>query len=453
MSGAAVNAPEAQNIFLSNFERLAERRSGKDPSWLRAIRQSAIERFAQLGFPHARMEEWRFTSVAPITKIPFQLAEREDQTVTIDQIRPLMFGEPEGQRLVFVNGHFCPEFSQLSSIPQGMIVTGLEQALERYPDRLESHLARYADIEQQAFAALNTAFIADGAFVYIPPGVVVEAPLHLLFLSTAPGPPLVSHPRNVIIVEPNSRVSIVEDYASVNESPCFTNPVTEVVVKENASIDHYRLVRESLQAFHIATQHTHQGRDARYLSYSLALGGALVRNDIRVVLDGEGSECILNGFYLVKDRQHVDHHTRIDHVTPHSNSREFYKGILDERGRGVFNGRIVVHPGAQKISAHQENKNLLLSKQALVNTNPQLEIHADDVKCSHGATIGQLDADALFYLRTRGIDLEAARQILIYAFARDLISRIEIAPVRTEVERALGAKLPDAPAAESAPIN
>ncbi|RMG51656.1 MAG: Fe-S cluster assembly protein SufD [Acidobacteria bacterium] len=228
--------------------------------------------------------------------------------------------------------------------------------------------------------------------------------------------------------------------------------MTEVVVKENARVDHYRLVRESLHTFHIARQQTHEGRDARYLSYSLTLGGALIRNDIDVVLDGEGSECTLNGFYLVRDRQHVDHHTRIDHATPHSNSREFYKGILDERGRGVFNGRIVVHPGAQKINAHQENKNLLLSKEALVNTNPQLEIYADDVKCSHGATIGQLDADALFYLRTRGIDLEAARQILIYAFASDIINRIEMEPIRTEVERALLAKLPEAPA-ERMPIH
>ncbi|RMG49140.1 MAG: Fe-S cluster assembly protein SufD, partial [Acidobacteria bacterium] len=327
MSGAAVNVGEEQDVFLSHFEWLTKERAGQDPSWLQSIRRSAMERFAQLGFPHGRLEEWRFTNVAPIKKIPFQLAARDDQRVTIDRVRPLMFGE--GPRLVLVNGRFCPELSEVSSLPRGAIVTGLEQAVKTYPERVEAHLARYADIKNHAFTALNTAFITDGAFVYIPSGVVVEAPLHLLFLSTTREAALVSHPRNLIIVESNSRVHIVEDYAGASERPCFTNPVTEVVVKENASVDHYRLVRESLHTFHIATQQTHEGRDARYLSYSLTLGGALIRNDISVVLGGEGSECTLNGFYVVKDRQHVDHHTRIDHATPHSNSREFYKGILD----------------------------------------------------------------------------------------------------------------------------
>ena len=289
---------------------------------------------------------------------------------------------------------------------------------------------------------MNTAFISDGAFVYIPKDSIVDAPIHLLFIATASGKPEVSHPRNLIVAGANTQVKIVESYVGLDKAVYFTNAVTEIVAGENSVIDHYKLQRESVQAFHVATLQIQQARSTTFSTCSISMGGALVRNDVNAVLDGEGCESVLNGLYLVTGQQHVDNHTQIDHAKPHCSSREFYKGILDEKARGVFNGRIIVRPGAQKTDSKQTNKNLLLSEGALVNTNPQLEIYADDVKCTHGATIGQLSADVLFYLRSRGINLETARNLLTYAFASDITSRIKIESIRTELENILFSRLP-----------
>jgi Fe-S cluster assembly protein SufD len=322
------------------------------------------------------------------------------------------------------------------------VVCSLAEALEKNRELLEPHLAQHAGHEDSAFTALNSAFLSDGAFVYLPAGSVIEDPIHLLYFSTVNGAPSVSHPRTLIVAGAGSQAKVVESYVGLDGEVYFTNAVTEVVAEEGAVIDHYKLQRESRQAFHMATLQFHQGRNATVANHCISLGGGLVRNDINAVMDGDGGDCTLNGLYVVEGDQHVDHHTVIDHVKPQCNSRELYKGILDDYGRAVFNGRVIVRPDAQKTNAQQSNKNLLLSKDALVNTNPQLEINADDVKCAHGATIGQLDADALFYLRARGIDEETARTLLIHGFLADVSSQLKIDAVRSAVECILMTSLP-----------
>jgi Fe-S cluster assembly protein SufD len=364
------------------------------------------------------------------------------KAITAQALARFTFGSWTGIQLVFVNGRFAAELSSLPDLPKGMIVCSLTEALEKHADLVEPHLARYANASREPFAALNTAFLVEGAFIYLPKGTLVKEPVHLLFVSTAKGEqPTVSHPRSLVIAGANSQIQILESYAGWSSEVYFTNAVTEILADENAFVDHYKLQRESLGAFHIGTVQVHLNRSANVSTQSISMGGALVRNHVNAVLNGEGGEATLNGLYLVNGTQHVDNHTCLDHAKPHCASHELYKGILDGRARGVFNGRIIVRPDAQKTDSKQTNKNLILSEEALVNTNPQLEIYADDVKCTHGATIGQLDADSLFYLRSRGIDLESARHMLTYAFAGDFIHRIRIEPVRIELEKILFTRL------------
>ena len=434
-----VEAIKQLGNYLEEFS-LFEKSPRAKPSWIHSLRQAAMQRFAERGFPTTNDEEWRFTSVAPITCNAFELAT--PTTASPDALKRLGLGEWNRNELVFVNGRLSPELSSIRSLPQGAFVGSLSEALGTKRQLVEPHLARAADYRENAFAALNTAFLTDGAFVFVPKGGVVEEPIHLVFLSAPGDKPAVSHPHSVIVAESGSQARIVESYAGVDGIGYFTNATTEVVAGESANLDHYKLQREGDQAFHVATLHFQLARSATVSTHSISLGGALVRNDINAVLDGEGADLTLNGLYVVNGEQHVDHHTVIDHAKPRCTSRELYKGILSERARAVFNGRIIVRPDAQKTDARQTNKNLLLSDEALVNTNPQLEINADDVKCAHGATIGQLDADVLFYLRSRGIDLETARHLLTFGFMSDINSKIKVDAIRSELKRTLFAGLP-----------
>ncbi len=443
----------AQDRFLSDFELFEQNGAAKGPSWLRQIRKAAISRFSELGFPTTRLEEWKYTSVAAIANVRFTRAERARGGLTSEALALTTLEQVACAQLVFVNGHYSRELSSFRSLLEGVKAGSLATALHSDPASIEPHLARHASYHDHAFVALNTAFMNDGAFVYVPKGKVVEGPIHLLFISTAPfdsaqdrpfdsahgrrETAVVSHPRNLIVLDDGSQGMIVETYIGLGSDVYFTNVVTEIVGGKNAVIDHYKLQRESEQAFHIATMQAHLDRSSNFSSHSIDLGGALVRNDVSAVLDGEGIECTLNGLYMASGRQHVDNHTRIDHVEPHCSSRELYKGILDGKSRGVFNGKIYVHKAAQKTDAKQTNKNLLLSEDAVINTKPQLEIYADDVKCTHGSTIGQLDQDAMFYLRSRGIGLAAARRLLTYAFASEMISRIKVEPMRALLENLL----------------
>jgi len=433
----------AQEHYVSEFSRLQKEHAPRQPAWLGLVRKAALDQFAELGFPTLDDEEWKYTNVAPIAKTSFQLGTGSKVPgLKVDQLQRITFGEMECSYLVFLNGRFTPELSRIRRLPDGAWVGSLAVALEEEPGRVEPHLARHAAFDKQAFVSLNTAFLQDGAFVHLPRRKVMEEPIHLIYVTVPNGAPLVSHPRNLIVAEEGSQVAVVESYVSLGDSPYFTNAVTEVVASEGAVVDLCKLQRESEQAFHVATLQSHLSRSARFASHSISLGGALVRNDLNMVLDAEGIECVLNGLYLAQGTQHIDNHTFIDHAKPHCASREFYKGVLSGRSHGVFNGKIMVRKDAQKTDAKQTNKNLLLSEEALVDTKPQLEIYADDVRCTHGATIGQLDEDALFYLRSRGVGREDARSLLIHAFATDLISRIPVKPVRTGLECLLMTRLP-----------
>jgi Fe-S cluster assembly protein SufD len=431
-----IEAIAPQERYIAQFQGAP---AGEGPAWLPPLRRAAISRFAELGFPTRHDEEWRFTSIGPIAETAFQPADGA-HTLTAAAVADLLFDG--AVPLVFVNGRYAPELSSPGALPKGLKAGSLADALQNDAQSLKPHLGRYAGFENQAFVALNTAFFADGPFVSIARNAIIEAPIHLVYVSTAENGPTVSYPRTLIAAGENSQATIVETYIGATDAVYFTNAVTEVVLEENAVVDHYKVNRESLAAYHIATLQVQLARSSNFSSHSITVGGAIVRNDVNAVLNAEGIECTLNGLYLANGKQLVDNHTAIDHAMPHCNSHEVYKGILDDQARGVFNGKIFVRQDAQKTDAKQTNKTLLLSEDAQINTKPQLEIFADDVKCTHGATVGQLDANQIFYLRSRGIPEEEARALLIYAFAGDIVSRIKVEPVRAQLNELLLAHLP-----------
>ena len=422
--------------YLAEFER-AER-PAYEPAAIQALRRRALARFAETGFPNLQQEEWRQTNIAPLVQGSFLAPSGDPEAVNEEQIAPFVF--PAAAQLVFIDGRLSRRLSRTEGLPAGTFAGSLREALAAQPEAVAAHLGRHASLDHP-FVALNTALFEDGAYLSLPRGAEIDGTVHLLFLSSSrEGEATRSFPRNLFVAGPNSRLTLVETYAG--SGGYFCCPVTELVAGENAVIDHYKVQRESREAFHVATFQLHGERSCAPSSHSISLGGGLVRNDVNAVLDGEGIDCILNGLYLVEGRQHVDNHMRVEHAKPHCASHELYKGILDGRARAVFSGLIHVHPGAQKTDAKQSNRNLLLSRDAIANSNPQLEIYADDVRCTHGSTVGQLDDDAVFYLRSRGIGMEAARSLLTYAFASDVVERIKVEPVRRDLEELLFARLP-----------
>jgi Fe-S cluster assembly protein SufD len=423
--------------YLSAFKDYQENGGGRGPGWLRKLREAGIASFEKLGFPTNRNEDWKYTSVGSLAATVFERDEHggnDTKAVAADAIRALSFADSAYNRLVFVNGVYLPELSALDGLPPDARVESLANAVQRDDDILHAHLSRYVRYQEHSFVALNTAFIEDGALVLIPKGAVVEEPIYLIFVSTGQYGPVVSHPRNLIVAGEGSQARIVEIHIGAGSGAYFANAVTEIFGGEGASIDHYLLQREGNAGFHIGTLEAQLSRQCNLSANSITLAGSLVRNDVHVVLNGEGSECSLNGLYLVDGKQHVDNHTEIEHCMPRAKSQELYKGILSGSARGVFNGKILVHKDAQKSDARQTNKNLVLSENAVINTKPQLEIHADDVKCSHGSTVGQLDRDSLFYLRSRGIDSAEAQSLLCYAFASEVVNRVKIAPMRAQLD-------------------
>jgi len=430
---------EQQDVYLSAYQ--AAQKAFAGPSWLGEIRRAAMERFVELGFPTTRHEEWRFTNIAPIAKTPFELAQAAKDGAALGELTSLPMADLGCDRLVFVNGRFSRELSSLSGLPKGVKACSLSEALASGTVSLEQHLARHAPFENHTFVALNTAFLHDGAYVEIPKGLVLDKPLYVLHVTAANGKPTVTHPRNLVIAGAESQATLIEGYLAWDDGTYLTNAVSEVVVGDNAVMHYCRLQQDSEQAYHFGALYVRLGRDANATTHSLGLGAALARQEVAVVLDGEGSECQLNGLYVVNGRQHIDNYTTLDHAKAHTSSREFYKGVLDGKSSGVFHGRIIVRPGAQKTDAKQSNKNLLLSDDATINTKPQLEIYADDVKCTHGATVGQIDPEAIFYLRSRGIGQDEARQMLTYAFANEIIGRIKYAPLAERLEDAVFARL------------
>lgn len=436
----AAAAPATQEgRYVEAFDALAAGLPA-EPERIAALRRAAIDRFAELGFPRTTMEEWRKTPITPIARTPFELASMDGAGLERQALEELSFAGCH--TAVFVNGRFSPTLSDLEELPEGVVVDSVASALARGDETVTEHVGRHAKFDEHAFVALNTALWSDGAFIRVPRGVVVEKPIHLLFLGRPGESPEVVFPRNLFDVDENAQARIVEQYATLGDGVHLTCPVTEVLCGPAAVVDHYKLGRESIEAFHLGTLQLWQDRDSAFSSHSISWGGALVRNDVNAVLDGEGCDANLNGLYLVEGMQLIDNHMRVEHVKANCTSHELYKGILEDRSRAVFTGRIYVHEGAQKTDAKQTNRNLLLSDKALVNSHPQLEIFADDVKCTHGSTVGRLDDLAIFYLRSRGIGEEAARSLLTYAFASDIVRRVKIEPLRRELEEFLFRRLP-----------
>ncbi|HRC85842.1 MAG TPA: Fe-S cluster assembly protein SufD [Thermoanaerobaculia bacterium] len=428
----------AATAYAEDFEHFTAEHRG-EPAFLSSLRHAAFDRFVALGFPTTDQEDWRFTNVAPIARGRFHRAAGLPK-VSAEAVRQHF--HPDSHRLVFLDGVFAPEFSELSALPSGVRVQSFGEVLRTEPGRLEGVFARHARFEEHPFVALSTAFASDGAVVEMARGALLEKPLQLLYLGTASETVRVSYPRNLVRAGEASQLTLIETYASLAERASWSAPVTEIWTGSGAVVDHYKLQKESTAAFHTATLQFYQERSSNLFSHSISVGGALVRNDVNAVLDGEGAECTLNGLYVLRGSQFLDNHMRVDHSKPHCSSFELFKGILDEKARAVFNGRIFVAKGAQKTDAKQSSRNLLLSRQALVNANPQLEIFADDVKCTHGSTVGQLDEEAIFYLRSRGIGEDAARSLLIYAFAADIVERLKPEALRHEVEEFLFHRLP-----------
>jgi Fe-S cluster assembly protein SufD len=402
------------------------------PAWLAALRARGAERFAATGYPTSKDEDWRFTPVAPIARAAF--APSAPATVTEAALAPFIFGQAAWPRLVFVNGRYDASLSRVTALPAGMTVSSLAEALAADPS-LEQHLGRHVAVDATPFVAQNTAEFADGAVVRVAPNADLGLPVHLVYV-TAPGSAGASHTRNLVVVGRSARAALIESYVTLGDADTyFTNVVSEVVVGENAWVEHVRIQRESEQAYHVGLTHVEQARDSHYRNFTFAMGGAISRHDLHCRLNAANVEALMYGLYLGRGGQLVDNHTSIFHDHPDCRSWEVYKGVLDGHSHGVFNGKIFVKPEAQKTDAKQTNRALLMSDTATIDTKPQLEIFADDVKCTHGATVGNLDTLMQFYFRSRGIPEAAARRHLTYAFCAEVIAEVQVEPVRRELER------------------
>ena len=415
---------DLKNWYIQKFEHLESNLNG-DSSSIHALRRDAISYFSDLKFPTLKDEEWKYTNIAPLFRYNFKPVD------PTEKIEKFLFDKMEHSLLVFVNGHYSEELSNIQNLPKDVIVSNIATAINDHSAIVKKHFGQYADYKSHIFTALST------AFVYIPDGKIIEHPIHILFLSDCKEEKLLIQPRNLFVAGKDSQATIIEHYTSFEDCTYFTNTVTEVVADENAIVDHIKLQEESKNAFHIARMEVDQERNSNFTSHLISTGGNISRNDFNTRFNNEGGECMLNGLFLTTGAQLFDIHSMIDHAKPHCNSHEHYKGILDDKSRGVFNGKVMVRKDAQKTNAFQENNNIILSDSALINTKPQLEIFADDVKCSHGATIGQLDSESMFYLRSRGISEETARTILIRAFASDVIKSIKVNEVRNYLEEIL----------------
>lgn len=427
------------DFYNVEFARLKAILPGSHLPWLQRRRETALASFTASGFPTQRQEDWKYTSVTAIEKSRFALAMPILNDVSAEKIAT--WSLPDTHRLVFLDGRYQPHWSDIGLLSSGVTLSSLGEILERDPEQIESRFGENAVVYPSGFAALNMAFMSDGAYLHLADEVAVDKPIHLLFIASEAN--LATQPHNLLTAGSGSRASIIEQHVAVTDGAYLTNGITDIVVGPDAEIVHYKLQQESQQAFHIAAVNADLGQKSRFTSRSFALGGALARVDIRVGLNAEHAECILDGLYMTDGRQHSDHHTRIDHAQPYGTSREFYKGVLAGASRAVFNGKVIVHADAQHSDASQSNRNLLLSDKAEVDTKPQLEIYADDVKCSHGATVGQLDPEQIFYLRSRGVDDESARALLTFAFAEEVVDRVEIAPLRAGLEKLLLGRLPE----------
>ncbi len=430
--------PNTHQTNFTHFER--EVVSASQP-WLDALRRNAMARFNLVNFPNWRKdEEWRFTNVDAIARTKFSLASRIEDPSNIEAATQFSFGRDAISELVFINGHYTPQLSKLGKLPRGVKVQSLAEALSVSSAEIKTHLARHARIDHNPFVALNTGFIRDGVYIHLPRGAAVSGPIHLLFVSVPGGQPAVTHPRVLVVAEENVEATIVESYVGEGSGVYFTNSVTEIAAAADSRIDHCKLQQESMEAYHVATLQVHLAGRAQFVTHSATIGAKLTRNDLNVTLAGEYADATLNGLVLIDGSRHCDNHTLLDHAAANCPSHELYKHVLNGKSTGVFKGKILVRQDSQKTDSKQTSKTLLLSDDATMDSMPALEIYADDVKCTHGSTTGPVDEEQVFYLRSRGVNHEAARHLLTYAFAADITRRIRVEPVRARIENFMAAQ-------------
>jgi Fe-S cluster assembly protein SufD len=427
---------EFKDWFISKFAELEKNLNGEKEHFIHQQRKEAIENFSKLNFPNTKDEEWKYTNISPLLNYKFISAKKDSDDKKID-ISSFLFSKDEHSVITFINGIYSEKSSKIKDLPDGVVIDNLLAVEKNNPELVKKYFGKFASTNDNIFTALGTAFVSDGVFIHIPDNKVIEDIIHVLYITDTNEEIIVVQPRNLIVAGKNSQATVIEHYLSLTDSTYFTNSVTEVIAEENSFIDHIKLQEESRNAFHISRMEIDQERNSNFTSHAISFGAQISRNDINARFNDEGGECTLNGLFLTEDKQLFDTHTLIDHAMPHCNSHEHYKGILNDKSRGVFNGKVMVRKDAQKTNAFQQNNNIILTKDALVNTKPQLEIFADDVKCSHGATVGQLDMDAMFYLKSRGIGDDAAKAILIHAFASDVVKSIKVEAIRNYLEEIL----------------
>lgn len=438
----AVEIAREESKYAAAFREGLQGVRADEPSWLRQLRERSFEHFERIGFPAVENEEWKYTNVAPIVRGNFTpVPARNGSKAADSNLAPFVYEETRDSRAVFVNGVFQPALSSLTALPAGVVAMELDAALmsAEHGQAVREQLESGFQADENGFTTLNTALFSSGLLLRIPPGLHVEQPIHFQFIGQggSNGAAPAAFPRVLIMGEPGSSATVVETYASPDDGVYLTNAIVEVALGSGARLEHYRVQRESPNAFHVATTRADLGAKAVYDTTSINFGAALSRHNIDVRMDHEGAECSVDGLYMMDGSQHTDTHSVIDHRQPHCRSHQLYKGILDGKSRAVFNGKVFVRHGAQQTDARQTNKNLLLSKEARVDTKPQLEIFADDVKCTHGAAVGQLEEDEIFYLESRGIRTKLARNLLTYGFAEEVIEKIKIDSIRKELDAAV----------------
>lgn len=410
------------------FQKWEKDLNGEGKTELHQTRQEALATFEALDFPHSKHEEWKYTNVAKILKNPYAFAQPSE--VAAEAFAQVALPDAEANRLVFVNGYFQENLSNVISPQQNIIILPIAEAKKQYPELFSAYFGKIAKTENEAFTALNTAFASQGVFIHVPDNQQVKEPVFLYFLTDSRTQDTFVQPRNLFVVGKNSQVTIIDKIDTIGEKHSFNNAVTEVYLSENTQVNHYKLQNEKAQANYIGTTQVHQPSNSHYYNVTISLAGGMIRNNLNIELDGQNIESDMYGLYMLKGNTHVDNHSVADHKKPNSVSNELYKGILDEKSTGVFNGKIFVRQDAQKTNAYQQNRNVLLSDTASMNTKPQLEIWADDVKCSHGATTGILDENALFYMQARGIPVDKARALLVQAFGNEIIDKVKLDSLR-----------------------
>ncbi|MCX6165892.1 MAG: Fe-S cluster assembly protein SufD [Ignavibacteriae bacterium] len=431
--------PDLKEQILEEYKNIEKTFTGESAE-LHHIRDNAKEYFKTFGFPNKKMEDWRFTNINPIVNNNFNFV-KDKQKIEKNVLQNFLIPKLKTNLIVLINGEYSSENSKIISENKNLYIGNLREALKTQKDIVERYFAKYADYKADGFTSLNTAWALDGAYIHIPPDLELKEPVMILNIMDSRKSKVIGQPRNLIIAEKNSKAHIIEEYYSIGENDSFSNVVTEIYTDENSNIQYYKIQNEEINSFHVGTTQVFQEKNSIFDSVTISWGGSVIRNNLNSYLNGENIECNFKGLYYITGKQHVDNHTLADHATPNCHSNEFYKGIIDEEADGVFNGKIMVRKDAQKTNAYQMNKNILLSNDAVINSKPQLEIYADDVKCSHGATTGQIDKEQLFYLKTRGIGEKEGRKLLLYAFANEIIEDIQIEELKDYLEKKLSNKL------------